>query len=489
MNAALVVIAAILVVAMVLGLGARFGREMSLSQWAVAARGLGSVFVFLLLAGEHFSAFLFLGGSGYAYGHGGPAYYAMSYTMLAFAMAYWLLPPIWRYAKEHRLISQPDFFRTKYDSPALGMLVATIGLLALIPYMILQFRGLGLVVSTASYGSISAETAIWVAAAIITGFVTVSGIRGSAWTSALKDGLVLLVAVFLGIFLPFHYYGGYTAMFTAIEQAKPAFLALPSHGENIVWFLSSIMVSLFGFYMWPQVFASIYTAKQERSLRLLSITIPLYLLLTVFVMFVGFSAILQIPGLTGAKVDLVLLQISMKTFDPWFVGVIGGAGALTALVPGSVMVGAAATLLANNFYRRLRPTALDSEIALAAKVAVPLIALFIVWMTLRSGQTLVSLLLLGYSFLTQLFPSLLMSLCTQNPVTREGAMAGIGVGAASVLIVTLAHLSLADIIPGLPDSFREINVGIVALILNIVTTAFISWLTRKSPRPRTRESF
>jgi SSS family solute:Na+ symporter len=483
MNAALVVLFVAIAVALVLGLSAGFHREMSFTQWTVAARGLGSLFVFLLLAGEHFSAFVFLGASGFAYGKGGPAYYGLVYGALAWSFGYWLLPPIWRYAKQHELISQSDFFRQKYDSPTLGTLVSVVGIVALIPYMVLQFRGLGIIVSVASYGTISAATAIWVAAAVITAFVTVSGVRGSAWVSTIKDMLILSVAVFLGIYLPLHYYGSYEAMFSAIEIARPGFLALPTRGENVTWFISSILISLLGFFMWPQVFASIYTSRGTRALRMNACTLPLYQLLTVFITVVGFAAILQIPGLTGGDIDLALLHLSIKSFDPWFVGVVGSAGMLAALVPGSVMVMAAATLLANNLYRLAQPTADDAHIFFVAKLAVPVVSLVVVWFSLGDGQTLVSLLLMGYSFMTQLFPALILSLMAQNPATKQGVIAGIFVGVATVAVITLSHATLSQIIPGLPEALHDLNVGIVALLLNAVTLGLVSKFTRLPVAP------
>ena len=82
---------------------------------------------------------------------------------------------------------------------------------------------------------------------------------------------------------------------------------------------------------------------------------PLYQLILLFVFFVGFAAILKVPGLKGADIDLALFRLSIQTFDPWFVGMIGAAGVLTALVPGSMILMTAATLLANNIYRGLHP--------------------------------------------------------------------------------------------------------------------------------------
>ena len=74
MNSALLIIALTGLVALLLGLRAGGGREMDLEQWTVGRRGFGTVFVFVLMAGEIYTTFTFLGGSGYAYGHGGPAY-------------------------------------------------------------------------------------------------------------------------------------------------------------------------------------------------------------------------------------------------------------------------------------------------------------------------------------------------------------------------------------------------------------------------------
>ena len=222
MNGALPFIAAAALLALALGFLASRGKEMSLEQWTVGGRGFGAVFVFLLLAGEIYTTFTFLGGSGYAYGKGAPAYYILCYGTLAYVLSYFMLPPIWRYARENRLYSQADFFVRKYDSPTLGVIVALVDIVALIPYLVLQFKGLGIIVEVAGYGAISSTFAIWIGAVIVAAYVMVSGVHGSAWTSVAKDTMILAIVVFLGIYLPYHYYGGW-AMFAAIDQAKPGF--------------------------------------------------------------------------------------------------------------------------------------------------------------------------------------------------------------------------------------------------------------------------
>ena len=479
MSAALIIIVATIVIVLCLGLLARRGKDMNLEQWSVGGRGFGTILVFVLMAGEIYTTFTFLGGSGFAYGHGAPVFYILSYGCLAYIISYWMLPPIWRYAKQHRLIAQPDFFAHKYDSPALGILVALVGIVALIPYLVLQLKGLGIIVDAAAYGAISPTLAIWIGAGVVTVYVMVSGVHGSAWTAVLKDTLILAVVLFLGIYLPIHYYGGYAPMFNAIDAAKPGFLALPAKGESVAWFDSTVLLTALGFYMWPHSFGSLFTAKEERAFRRNAVMMPVYQLILLFVFFVGFAAILKVPGLKGPEIDLSLLRLSVQTFDPWFVGVIGAAGVLTALVPGSMILIAAATLLANNIFRAVRPQASDATVSLVAKSLVPVVALVSVIFTLQGGTTIVALLLMGYAFVTQLFPTLIASLLPRNPVTRQGAIAGICVGVATVAATSLTHTTVAMLFPALPEALRDLNIGIVALILNTATVAVVSALTRR----------
>ena len=78
---------------------------------------------------------------------------------------------------------------------------------------------------------------------------------------------------------------------------------------------------------------------------------PLYSLVLLFVFLQDLLLYCKF-GLKGADVDLSLFRLALQTFDPWFIGIIGSAGVLTALVPGSMLVMAASTLLAKIFIER-----------------------------------------------------------------------------------------------------------------------------------------
>ena len=481
MNPALVVIGVVFVIAVGLGVLARRGHDMSLEQWSLGGRGFGAVFVFLLMAGEIYTTFTFLGGSGWAYGRGAPAFYILCYGAIAYSLSYFLLPVVWRYAQPRRLVSQADFFVAKYDSRAIGVLVSLVGVAALVPYLVLQLKGLGIIVSEASYGSISPAWAIWSGTAALVAYVVVSGVRGSAWTAALKDVMIFGVVVSIGIYLPLHYYGSYGAMFRAIEHAKPGFLTLPPSGQSPVWVISTVLLTALGFYMWPQYFSSVYTARNEDVFRKNAVMLPLYQLVILFVFFAGFAALLVVPGLKGADADLSLLRVSKQAFDPWAVGVIGAAGLLTALVPGSMILISATTIFAQNIFRALAPAASDRTVALVARGLVPVTAFVAAVMALRGGEAIVTLLLMGYNFVTQLFPALILSLGARPKIGATAAFAGIAAGALTVAAISISGSSIATLTPSAPQFFKDLNVGIIALAVNVAVLSIVGMIAR---RPR-----
>jgi SSS family solute:Na+ symporter len=478
MNSAMIIIFGFIFLSIYLGIQARKGKDMDLEQWTVGKRGFGSIFVFLLMAGETYTTVTFLGGSGWAYDKGGPALYLVAYISLMYVLSYWLLPAIWKYGKENNLVSQPDFYVSKYKSPALGIIVALIGVLAIIPYIVLQLKGLGIIVSEGSYGKISPELAIWIGAISITIYVMISGIHGSAWTAVLKDILILIVVVFMGIYIPFHYFGGIQPMFEAVEAAKPGFLALPESGLSISWFISTVLLTVLGVYMWPHFYGAIYSAKNGKSFRKNAIISPLYTLILLFVFLVGYTAIVKVPNLKGTETDLALLRISIQTFDPWFVGVIGAAGLLTALVPGSMLLMAASTSLSKNVYKVFVPTATEKQVSVLAKLLVPVVTLVCVYFTFNGGDSIVTLLLMGYSFVTQLAPALLLSLMKNNFVTKQGAAAGMIIGVGVVAYTTITQTTLATLFPSLPQLVKDINVGVIALSINVAAMLIVSLLTK-----------
>jgi SSS family solute:Na+ symporter len=230
--------------------------------------------------------------------------------------------------------------------------------------------------------------------------------------------------------------------------------------------------------MWPQSFAACYTARHANVFRKNAIVLPLYQLVLLFIFFVGFSAALVVPGLRGSASNMALLKVSVAAFPSAVVGIIGATGVLTALVPGSMIMMTAATLFSRNLVAVLRPGQSDDTTALLAKIMVPVVGVIAARFAISGSSTIVALLLMGYSFVTQLFPSLMCSLIRRNPATKEGVIAGILVGVGTVVYFTLTNATIAKLLPGAPEVIRDLNVGTAALVLNILALVVVSAVTQ-----------
>lgn len=475
-------VTALLIILVVVGAGSLIGflagrrRQMDLEQWTVAGRGFGVLLVWLLMAGEVYTTFSLLGASGWAYSRGGPTLYILAYMTLAYVVSFFVLPPLWEIARAHGLQTQPDFFRECYGSPWLAALVALVGVVSLVPYLQLQLTGMGIIVQVASFGSIKPTEAMVIGSALVAGFVFSSGMRAVAWVSVLKDTLLLGTVVSIGIVVPWHWFGGVAPMFRALIHTHPAHLTMPGATATMghAWYISTVLLTALGAFMWPQSFGASFTAKSADTLRRNAVVMPLYNLSLPFVVFVGLAAVLVIPGLSDG--DLSLLTLVSKTFPAWFLGIVGGAGALTAMVPSAILTLTAATLFAKNLYRPLfAPGMTDDKVArLARRSAIAFMALALAF-ALTSSRTIVALLLLGYMGVAQFFPGVVLGLFWRRANLR-GVTCGLVAGIVAVVFLILTK----------HDPFLGMNAGFVALAFNFVVTVSVCFIG--SPRPAAKST-
>jgi SSS family solute:Na+ symporter len=464
---------AIVAVGATIGILAGARRKMDLEQWTVGGRGFGAVLMYLLMAGEVYTTFAFLGASGWAYSRGGPTLYVMAYLTLAYVVSFFILPEIWETGRRHGMQTQSDFFSYRYGNKYLAGLVCIVGIVSFIPYLQLQLTGLGIIVSVASFDGIGRTPAMVISMVLLAAFVFASGVRAVAWVSVLKDILMVFAAVAIGVGVPYMYFGGIGPMFAALARAHPAHLTMPGATPNLghTWYISTVLLTSLGFYMWPHTFGSTFTAKSANTLRRNAVIMPIYTLTLAFILFAGFTALMVVPGLPNG--DLALLTIVRKSFPPWFLGLVGGAGALTAMVPASIFILTAATLFAKNLYRPVfAPSMTDDQVAKLARVMVVVIGVVSLCVAIYTSTTLVSLLLVGYAGVTQFFPGVILGLYWRR-VTAPAVLAGLIAGVATSVFLMLSHR----------DPFFGWSAGFVALCLNFIITILLSLLTPAVSRP------
>ena len=99
-----------LVLAFVLGLLAGRRRSFwSVSEYAVADRGLGLIVIWFMMGGTVFSAFSFLGGPGMAFSQGAAAFFVPTYVALGILPWYLLGPKVGRIGARKNFFTKGDF--------------------------------------------------------------------------------------------------------------------------------------------------------------------------------------------------------------------------------------------------------------------------------------------------------------------------------------------------------------------------------------------
>ncbi len=478
MNAGTVAVATILLIVVggaAIGVLAGSRRRMDLEQWTVGGRQFGVVLVWLLMAGEFYTTFTFLGACGWAYSRGAPVYYVLAYQPLCCVVVYFLAPRIWELGRDYRAQTLADFFTARFSSEWLGALVALVGIVFLIPYLELQLTGLGFIVEIASAHSIGRVPAMSTAFVLVAVFVYTSGIRGAAGVSVLKDALLRAVVIAVGVAIPERYFGGIGPMFATLARIAPRTLVLPGRTAQLghAWFATTVLLTAFGAPMWPHLFAANLSAKSADTLRRNAIVMPLYGITIPLVIFVGFAATVVLPGLRDG--DLSMLALVGKTYPAWVLGVVGGAGALTAMVPSAVMILSAAALFMKNVVRPLFAPALDDRgVARGARIAVFAVTAIALGFAIHGSSTLVALLLIGYAGVAQFLPGVLLGAFWPR-TSKRGVACGLVVGLAIVGGLMLSGR----------DPYRGVNAGFLGLCANLACVLLVSLATR-APAPPAR---
>ena len=470
MNMAIVIIFGVIFVSAFVGIYAGRRVKMNLENWTVGGRKFGIIFIWLLMAGEIYTTFTFLGASGWAYSKGAPAYYILAYGALAYTLSFFILPALWRIGKKHGLHTQPDFFIKRYNSRALGVFVALVGVFSIIPYLQLQLAGLGLIVEVASNGAINTKIAILISFLLTSVFVYTSGIRGAAWVAIIKDVMMILAVVIVGIGVPVIYFGGFGKMFKVLIEKMPDHIVFPGAvpSMDVVWVMSTLLLTGLGFYMWPHVFGSAFSAKSDKIIKRNAIIMPFYQIPILLVLVVGFTALLIIPELKNS--DMAFLEIVNKTYPSWFLGFVGAAGAVTAMVPAAILVLFGATLLAKNVYQTgFNPKASEESVLRLSRLMVLFITTLALVFALFFPNELVNLLIFGYDGVCQFFPGVVLGLFWKR-VSKAGVFAGliVGIGIVVGLIITKN------------DPFLGLNAGFVGLMVNAVVTFVVSSKTQST---------
>jgi len=452
---------------------ARYGTATgatSMEEWAVGGRRFGAWIFWFVNAGEIYTTFAVLGIAGYAWAYGAPAYLAFTSVSLACVVGYWLMPRIWEAGRRYGLVTQADFFARHYRAPWLGVVVGLAGIAALIVYVQIQLTALTLVFRLTLGAALGPAQAAVLAACVMLAFVYVAGLRSAAFAAGVKDVLMIGLVVLLSLTVAEKV--GASSMlevFRRVQELHPGigrFPGLqPEAGLGNTWLVTAALNVALGTWIFPHMFQLCFAARDADTIRRNAIWQPLYSLSYFFILLLGFAALLAGTQPADGNPNAVLLEFVADRYPPWAVGLMAGTVCLLALVPGSLLLLAAASIFGRNVVLPLRPQLGDAAQVWVARGAMVVFAAVAVWLTLTSNASLVAIGMSAYAAIGMLAPGVFLGFLWTR-TSAAGVFAGLVAG-YSVLLLPPARESLAALLPGW-------DAGLVAMIVNALVVVLVS---------------
>ena len=315
---------------LVLALGALSHRlfRRTGEDYFVASRTINWFILLMTLFGTNMTAFSILGASGEAYhrGIGVFALMASSSAIVVPCVFLFIGTRLWRIGKRFGYVTQVQYFRDRWDSDGLGLLLFVMFVLLLIPYLLIGVMGGGGTLATLTEGQIPPWIGGLLICVVVLCYVTYGGMRGTAWVNTFQT-LVFMLLGGITFFVITHRMGGLS---TAISKVDPGLLMQATHIkplELLTYLCIPLCVGMF-----PHIFSHFLTAKDVGTFRYAIILYPLCIAIVwIPSVLLGILGNVDIPGLAGSQANNVLIQM-IHLHAPGVLAGFLGAGVFAAIM-------------------------------------------------------------------------------------------------------------------------------------------------------------
>ncbi|MCO6437778.1 MAG: sodium:solute symporter family protein [Phycisphaerae bacterium] len=309
------------------------------SDYFLASRGIGSFLLLMSLFGTTMTAFAMVGSTGESFKAGIGVYGLMaSWSGIIHAAVFFLIGiKLWSFGKRHGYVTQIQFFRDRFESDKLGLILFPVLVGLVIPYLLIGIMGAGATIEKVTEGAfpsvfpayftgrtVVAAGAVpyWLGSLaiclVVLFYVFLGGVRGTAWANAFQTLVFLFIGCFTFVLIA-DKFGGVRNATAMVQEHNPHYLRrtvdaddpltryqgdLKVHGQRLAkWeaappeergpkpaeverphgftqlhFLTYFFIPL-SVGMFPHLFQHWLTARSARSFRLSVVAHPLLILL------------------------------------------------------------------------------------------------------------------------------------------------------------------------------------------------------------------
>jgi len=370
-----------------------------IAEYFIANRTIGGFVAAMTYSATTYSAFMMVGLVGMTYTFGiSTMGFELSYLMGTILLLVLFAPYFWSISKKYNCITPSELLSKAYQSQALGAIATVFSLLMLIPYMSVQFTGIGYLLETLT--GIPYQLGVTLALVIVLVFTIWAGMRSVAWTDTLQSIIMFASSIILIFYVMNTFFGGFGQFFQIIQN---------DHGDLLnankmpyQRFLGLTIPWLFFALTNPQVAQRMFISRDKKSLRTMIIGFSFFgLIYTLIVVHLGLAARHIFPNITNTDMITPLILGEIPVILSLFV-FLGIVAASVSTVNSIILT--LSSMCAVDVYGELFKAG-EGKRLLFGKIMVPIIALSAFFFSLGQFGIIVELSVMSSAGLLALAPS------------------------------------------------------------------------------------
>ncbi|PHM72978.1 sodium/proline symporter PutP [Xenorhabdus sp. KJ12.1] len=425
-------------------------------DYILGGRRLGSVVTALSAGASGMSGWLFMGLPGAIFLSGvSEIWIALGLLLGAYLNWRWVAGRLRVHTEiNNNALTLPDYFTNRFDdsSKILRIISAVVILIFFTIYCASGVVAGGLLFEN-TFG-ISYEHAIWLGALATIAYTFLGGFLAVSWTDTVQATLMIFALILVPVLILLNV-GGVEKAITMIEAKNPVYMNIFKN-LNFVAIISLLGWGL-GYFGQPHILARFMAADSHQTIhkaRRISMTWMLLCLAgTSAVGFFGiayFSFHTDQAGPVLQNHERIFMELGILLFNPWITGILLSAVLAAVMSTLSCQLLVCSSALTEDFYKAfIRTKASQKELVWVGRMMVLLVAAIAIVIATNPNNKVLALVSNAWAGFGAAFgPVILISVIWQR-MTRDGALAGMLVGAVTVLVwMKFQWFGLYEIIPG-----------------------------------------
>lgn len=452
----------------------------NLSDYILGGRRLGPGVAALSAGASDMSGWLLLGLPGAVFAAG------MNQIWIAIGLTFGAFLNWWYVAGRLRIytevaqdsITLPDFLENRFhDRSRLLRIISAVVILLFFTFYTSSGLVAGAKLFEASF-DMSYTSALWVGAFVIISYTFLGGFLAVSWTDFVQ-GILMFLALCAVPLVTIWEIGGWSETVRQVGEIDTGYL--DAFNEMTVLGIISLMAWGLGYFGQPHILARFMALRSAADVPKARFIGMGWMVVSLFgAIFTGFVGIAYVShgALTAADEEQIFILLTDVLFNPIISGILLAAilAAIMSTIDSQLLVSSSA--ITEDFYKQLfRHDASEKELVWIGRGSVLVIALIAIWMASDPNRSVLDLVSYAWAGFGGAFgPIVILSLAWER-LSRNGALAGIIVGALTVVIWGELSGGLFDIYEILP-----------AFLLCGATAIGVSLLAG-GPTPQVREEF